>query len=53
MIFRPIAEEFAPNEYKNNFYIRAKRNLQNYMAVKRRKKLNKDKLKRALSDQES
>ena len=53
MIFRPIAEEFAPYQYKNGFYIRAKRNLQNYTAAKRRKKLNKDKLKRALSDQDS
>ena len=38
MVFRPIAEEFAPYEYKNDFYIKTKRNLYNHTIIKLRKK---------------
>ena len=44
MVFRPIAEEFAPYKYKNNFYIKTKRNLHNHIIAKLRKKKKQDML---------
>ena len=52
MIFRPIAEEFSPCEFKNNFYIRSKRNLHNFMITKFRKKRKQEIIKKDLGEKD-
>ena len=52
MIFRPIAEEFAPCEYKNDYYIKSKRNLHNFIISKLRKKRKQELIKKDLGEKE-
>jgi len=52
MIFRPIAEEFAPCEFKNNYYIKSKRNLHNFIISKLRKKRKQEMIKKNLGEKD-
>ena len=45
MIFRPIAIYYAPSELKNNYYIKKKQKLYNFLIAKKRRKTNQKLIK--------